>query len=53
MRFRVKHLGHTKHPPHGCQFMAVLKQSKPATISKFNLEENTNQVFPKILNSES
>jgi len=51
MRFRVKHAGHSKNPPHSCQFMGVLKQETLPSKSKFNLEPSLGQSFPNISNS--
>ena len=48
LRLRVKHAGHTKNPPHACQFLGALKLSKKPTFSKYNLEENLEQLFPAI-----
>jgi len=48
MRFRVKHAGHGKNPPHACQFMGVLKQDRVPSFSRFNIEENRLQQFPNI-----
>jgi hypothetical protein len=50
MRFRVKHAGHSKNPPHACQFMGVLKQETLPSVSKFNIEPSLSQTFPNILN---
>jgi len=49
IRFRVKHTGHTKHPPHACQFLGALKQEILPTPSSYNLESNSTQKFPNIL----
>lgn len=50
LRFRLKHAGHTKHPPHSCQFLGALKLTKKPTKSKYNLEDIEGQSFPKIQN---
>lgn len=46
LRFRVKHAGHTKNPPHSCQFLGALKLSKKPTFSTHNLEGILGQTFP-------
>lgn len=48
LRFRLKHAGHTKQPPHACQFLGALKLRDKPTLSPYNLEENPKQKFPFI-----
>ena len=49
LRLRCKHSGHTNNPPHACQFLGALKLSKKPTFSKYDLEENLEQLFPPII----